>query len=79
MFEDHMLKAAELAALFLCRPSGGAAVQGPGLAGQTQDGGCAQVEASFDEMEPHWIEWYVPKSTLGALPFATSFSPFRFL
>eukprot|EP00959_Pyramimonas_sp_CCMP1952_P151524 3170307-Pyramimonas_sp.AAC.1 len=75
VFEDHMSKAASLAALFSCQPSGGAAVQGLGFAGRAREDGCAQVGASFDEMVPYWTEWCptrrnAPKSTLGALPFA---------
>eukprot|EP00959_Pyramimonas_sp_CCMP1952_P368062 7710185-Pyramimonas_sp.AAC.1 len=73
MFEDHVQKAAKLAAWFFCQPSGGAAVQEAGYVGPTLADGCAKVEATCDEMVPYWIQWCptglgAPQSTLGALP-----------
>eukprot|EP00959_Pyramimonas_sp_CCMP1952_P229745 4803299-Pyramimonas_sp.AAC.1 len=69
-----MFKAAKLAALFFCQPSGGPAAQGGGTSKKTRADGYALGEATIDELVLHWQDWSptednVPKSALNTRPF----------
>eukprot|EP00959_Pyramimonas_sp_CCMP1952_P135869 2842382-Pyramimonas_sp.AAC.1 len=78
-----MLKAARLAALFFCQPSGGPAVAGGKPATNRRDGGHTAEEATFRELVKHWHEWSpteynVPQSVFNTRPFQTPLNPSRF-
>eukprot|EP00959_Pyramimonas_sp_CCMP1952_P172129 3596633-Pyramimonas_sp.AAC.1 len=47
---EHMFKAAKLAALFFCQPSGGPAVRGGGPSKETRADGYTVEEATIDEL-----------------------------
>ena len=49
LFVEQMMKAAKLAALFFCQPSGGPAVAEGAPSHDRRDDGHTRVEASFDE------------------------------
>eukprot|EP00959_Pyramimonas_sp_CCMP1952_P349168 7315804-Pyramimonas_sp.AAC.1 len=57
MFAEHMLQAAELAALFFCQPSGGPAVQEGKPSAKKRADGHAAEEATFKELVMHWQDW----------------------
>eukprot|EP00959_Pyramimonas_sp_CCMP1952_P370024 7749735-Pyramimonas_sp.AAC.1 len=78
LFQDYMVQAAKLAAWFCRQPSGGSAAQGFVHENRLRADGCAQVEATHDELVSDWYDWCpignsVPKSVLGTLPFAEPF------
>eukprot|EP00959_Pyramimonas_sp_CCMP1952_P025025 525130-Pyramimonas_sp.AAC.1 len=83
MCVEHMFKAAKLAALFFCQPSGGPAVQGGNPSTKKRADGYTMEEATIDELVMHWpdkspTENNVPKSVLNTRPFAKPLNPIRF-
>eukprot|EP00959_Pyramimonas_sp_CCMP1952_P399759 8376271-Pyramimonas_sp.AAC.1 len=83
---EHVFKAAKLAALFFCQPSGGPAAQGGGTSEKTRaerSDGYTLEEATIDELVMHWQDWSptednVPKSVLNTRPFKVALNPVEF-
>eukprot|EP00959_Pyramimonas_sp_CCMP1952_P297464 6223106-Pyramimonas_sp.AAC.2 len=80
---EHMLKAAKLAALFFCRPPGGAAVQGGIITRAKRADEYTSQEATISELVMYWQDWSptegnVPKSVLNTRPFETALGPNAF-
>eukprot|EP00959_Pyramimonas_sp_CCMP1952_P420720 8812771-Pyramimonas_sp.AAC.1 len=78
-----MLKAARLAALLLCQPSGGPAAAGGKPSTNRRDDGHTAEEATFRELVKHWQEWSppennVPQSVFNTRPFRTPLNPSGF-
>eukprot|EP00959_Pyramimonas_sp_CCMP1952_P354651 7429080-Pyramimonas_sp.AAC.1 len=54
---EHTFKAAKLAALFFCQPSGGAPVQGGSITKTKRVDGYTSQEATISELVMYWQDW----------------------
>jgi hypothetical protein len=80
---DYTIKAAELAVLFFCQPSGGSAVRDGHITCSTREDGYARRGADIKDLVMYWQGWApaagnIPASILDARPFRASLTDDEF-